>query len=362
MEVLDKFLKEQLANLETSGVISVNKVMNMESAVADLDPELSGFITSKIPLSKFSVSETSTNLEEVKLTLKSIIALREETALANDINKHSIDNVINKLNDFIHYITVIQSFIGSCKDIPQTILEGFRHFKFNAINNQDDYAGQFIALNSNVSFIRALVDTDLKDVFCPNGFPKALEDLLTSRTPESEAVDKYGNNIFDTYGNDCLYGVIANLIRAKDGITDFNNCINILLNKFEPMTEESKNAYIPGLTYGYSITLADICSIADNADMLFKQLETTKEKIVRFKNELFGPNYIVYAFNNPSTTYEFGSNVSPASDVLSKDALSNIIDGAWSFEDKEIHMRENHEPLNESFIIIREAFGSKYEH
>ena len=55
MEVLDKFLKEQLANLETSGVISVNKVMNMESAVADLDPELSGFITSKIPLSKFSV-------------------------------------------------------------------------------------------------------------------------------------------------------------------------------------------------------------------------------------------------------------------------------------------------------------------
>ena len=350
MEVLDKFLKEQLDMFETSGSISVNQVINLESTLKELDPSLEGFITKDIPLSKFSVSQTATNLNEVKLSLKSLIALRHNEAVANDINKHSIDNIANRINEFIHFINVVQSFVGSCKDIDPVILEGFRNFKFNSVKLNDELDSEFIPLNSNVSFLQAILETDLKDIFCPNGLPKSIEDLRMEK-------QNYSSETYGLYTNDCLFGLIDAVIAKRESVSDLD-IISLLLgisgydaeNDFKPIIT-------PMYTYGYSLTLCDIVKIADNGEWILKSLEDAKERLVAFKNDFFGPRYIMYMFHKADDKGVCGENFG-----LTKTVIDAILDGVWNFEDKHIHMSENHKPLNESFIMIREVFGKNYEH
>ena len=317
MEVLDKILQDHLNDLETTGLISVNKVMNLESAMVEVDPSLEGFITKDIPLSKFSISETTTNLEEVKLSIKSFLTLRSNQVIAKEINENSVDNMIHKLNEFEHYITVLESFVKSCVNIDPVILNGFRNFKFNTLNEQE----VFEAINENVSFIRALEETDLKDIFCPNGLPKNLENT--------------GN------ANDVLFGVLDGLKAIADP-----------LDNLVGLNEEGEPR--PTFTYGYSITLKDITDIVDNSKAILDNLKQAKMCVTRCKEDLFGPFYIKYTLGLPEECKPFFS--------IKEKTLDAIVKGNWPFADREIHMQEGHEPLCESFIIIRDVFGKGLEH
>jgi len=215
---LIKILEDKLEEITIANAISAEDVLSLESLVPE---ESKGFIVKDIPIHKFTARPSRTNLEPVKVGIR---------------------NLLNSFRD------------------TETRING-KHI--------------------TVPFVKAVLDTNLKDIFFSNGVvPDYLlyaNDVEATNTRDVVHMD---NNYFSVNANDTLFGIYKYIMDSTDDL-----CGCELVTSF--IRQDSFT-----LTRGYSITIEDVLTIQANIDKIISVLSKSVEYLSGSMDALFSSDYL----------------------------------------------------------------------
>lgn len=269
---LIKILEDKLEEITIANAISAEDVLSLESLVPE---ESKGFIVKDIPIHKFTARPSRTNLEPVKVGIRNLLNSFRDTETR--INGNSIGVFSNNLYSLL---TIFKLALSYANDIKKNLTEDklaiLKDFKYTIAKDNT-----FIELDTTVPFVKAVLDTNLKDIFFSNGVvPDYLlyaNDVEATNTRDVVHMD---NNYFSVNANDTLFGIYKYIMDSTDDL-----CGCELVTSF--IRQDSFT-----LTRGYSITIEDTLAIQANIDKIISVLSKSVEYLSGSMDALFSSDYL----------------------------------------------------------------------
>lgn len=265
-----RILEDKLEGLMSSNAISAEEVLSLESLVTDIDPTYGNFITKDIPIHKFTMRPSTTNLEPVKLKITSILSSFRDTETR--INGNSARIFQNNLWSLEALFGSARGYVESIAKLDEFVLSVLEAFKYTTEVN-----GTFIEHDIDTPLLKAVLDTNIKDIFFPNGIvPESIlyptEDVTN---PTKDRVD----NIFNVNGNDLLWGLFNYLI----GLRVENSTVEL---KGDQLVCDFINRTNFALTRGHSLTIRNVLEIHEHSEFILQVL-TDAVNLLRAAQEYF---------------------------------------------------------------------------
>ena len=265
-----RILEDKLEGLMSSNAISAEEVLSLESLVTDIDPTYGNFITKDIPIHKFTMRPSTTNLEPVKLKITSILSSFRDTETR--INGNSARIFQNNLWSLEALFGSARGYVESIAKLDEFVLSVLEAFKYTTEVN-----GTFIKHDIDTPLLKAVLDTNIKDIFFPNGIvPESIlyptEDVTN---PTKDRVD----NIFNVNGNDLLWGLFNYLI----GLRVENSTVEL---KGDQLVCDFINRTNFALTRGHSLTIRNVLEIHEHSEFILQVL-TDAVNLLRAAQEYF---------------------------------------------------------------------------
>lgn len=265
-----RILEDKLEGLMSSNAISAEEVLSLESLVTDIDPTYGNFITKDIPIHKFTMRPSTTNLEPVKLKITSILSSFRDTETR--INGNSARIFQNNLWSLEALFGSARGYVESIAKLDESVLSVLEAFKYTTEVN-----GTFIEHDIDTPLLKAVLDTNIKDIFFPNGIvPESIlyptEDVTN---PTKDRVD----NIFNVNGNDLLWGMFNYLI----GLRVENSTVEL---KGDQLVCDFINRTSFALTRGHSLTIRNVLEIHEHSEFILQVL-TDAVNLLRAAQEYF---------------------------------------------------------------------------
>ena len=265
-----RILEDKLEGLMSSNAISAEEVLSLESLVTDIDPTYGNFITKDIPIHKFTMRPSTTNLEPVKLKITSILSSFRDTETR--INGNSARIFQNNLWSLEALFGSAKGYVESIAKLDASVLSVLEAFKYTTEVN-----GTFIEHDIDTPLLKAVLDTNIKDIFFPNGIvPESIlyptEDVTN---PTKDRVD----NIFNVNGNDLLWGLFNYLI----GLRVENSTVEL---KGDQLVCDFINRTNFALTRGHSLTIRNLLEIYEHSEFILQVL-TDAVNLLRAAQEYF---------------------------------------------------------------------------
>ena len=265
-----RILEDKLEGLMSSNAISAEEVLSLESLVTDIDPTYGNFITKDIPIHKFTMRPSTTNLEPVKLKITSILSSFRDTETR--INGNSARIFQNNLWSLEALFGSAKGYVESIAKLDVSVISVLEAFKYTTEVN-----GTFIEHDIDTPLLKAVLDTNIKDIFFPNGIvPESIlrptEDVTN---PTKDRVD----NIFNVNGNDLLWGLFNYLI----GLRVENSTVEL---KGDQLVCDFINRTNFALTRGHSLTIRNLLEIHEHSEFILQVL-TDAVNLLRAAQEYF---------------------------------------------------------------------------
>lgn len=265
-----RILEDKLEGLMSSNAISAEEVLSLESLVTDIDPTYSNFITKDIPIHKFTMRPSTTNLEPVKLKITSILSSFRDTE--SRINGNSARIFQNNLWSLEALFGSAKGYVEAISKLDESVLSVLEAFKYTTEVN-----GTFVEHDIDTPLLKAVLDTNIKDIFFPNGIvPESIlyptEDVTN---PTKDRVD----NIFNVNGNDLLWGLFNYLI----GLRVENSTVEL---KGGQLVCDFINRTNFALTRGHSLTIRNVLEIHEHSEFILQVL-TDAVNLLRAAQEYF---------------------------------------------------------------------------
>lgn len=265
-----RILEDKLEGLMSSNAISAEEVLSLESLVTDIDPTYGNFITKDIPIHKFTMRPSTTNLEPVKLKITSILSSFRDTETR--INGNSARIFQNNLWSLEALFGSAKGYVESIAKLDVSVISVLEAFKYTTEVN-----GTFIEHDIDTPLLKAVLDTNIKDIFFPNGIvPESIlhptEDVTN---PTKDRVD----NIFNVNGNDILWGLFNYLI----GLRVENSTVEL---KGDQLVCDFINRTNFALTRGHSLTIRNVLEIHEHSEFILQVL-TDAVNLLRAAQEYF---------------------------------------------------------------------------
>ena len=265
-----RILEDKLEGLMSSNTISAEEVLSLESLVTDIDPTYGNFITKDIPIHKFTMRPSTTNLEPVKLKITSILSSFRDTE--SRINGSSARIFQNNLWSLEALFGSAKGYVEAISKLDESVLSVLEAFKYTTEVN-----GTFIEHDIDTPLLKAVLDTNIKDIFFPNGIvPESIlhptEDVTN---PTKDRVD----NIFNVNGNDLLWGMFNYLI----GLRVENSTVEL---KGGQLVYDFINRTNFALTRGHSLTIRNVLEIHEHSEFILQVL-TDAVNLLRAAQEYF---------------------------------------------------------------------------
>lgn len=265
-----RILEDKLEGLMSSNAISAEEVLSLESLVTDIDPTYGNFITKDIPIHKFTMRPSTTNLEPVKLKITSILSSFRDTETR--INGNSARIFQNNLWSLEALFGSAKGYVESIAKLDASVISVLEAFKYTTEVN-----GTFIEHDIDTPLLKAVLDTNIKDIFFPNGIvPESIlyptEDVTN---PTKDRVD----NVFNVNGNDLLWGLFNYLI----GLRVENSTVEL---KGDQLVCDFINRTNFALTRGHSLTIRNVLEIHEHSEFILQVL-TDAVNLLRAAQEYF---------------------------------------------------------------------------
>lgn len=265
-----RILEDKLEGLMSSNAISAEEVLSLESLVTDIDPAYGNFITKDIPIHKFTMRPSTTNLEPVKLKITSILSSFRDTETR--INGNSARIFQNNLWSLEALFGSAKGYVEAISNLEDSVLSVLEAFKYTTEVN-----GTFIEHDIDTPLLKAVLDTNIKDIFFPNGIvPESIlhptEDVTN---PTKDRVD----NIFNVNSNDLLWGMFNYLI----GLRVENSTVEL---KGDQLVCDFINRTNFALTRGHSLTIRNVLEIHEHSEFILQVL-TDAVNLLRAAQEYF---------------------------------------------------------------------------
>ena len=265
-----RILEDKLEGLMSSNAISAEEVLSLESLVTDIDPTYGNFITKDIPIHKFTMRPSTTNLEPVKLKITSILSSFRDTETR--INGNSARIFQNNLWSLEALFGSAKGYVEAIAKLDASVLSVLEAFKYTTEVN-----GTFIEHDIDTPLLKAVLDTNIKDIFFSNGIvPESIlyptEDVTN---PTKDRVD----NVFNVNGNDLLWGLFNYLI----GLRVENSTVEL---KGDQLVCDFINRTNFALTRGHSLTIRNVLEIHEHSEFILQVL-TDAVNLLRAAQEYF---------------------------------------------------------------------------
>ena len=254
-----RILEDKLEGLMSSNAISAEEVLSLESLVTDIDPTYGNFITKDIPIHKFTMRPSTTNLEPVKLKITIILSSFRDTE--TKINGNSARIFQNNLWSLEALFGSAKGYVESISKLDESVLSVLEAFKYTTEVN-----GTFIEHDIDTPLLKAVLDTNIKDIFFPT------EDVTN---PTKDRVD----NIFNVNSNDLLWGMFNYLI----GLRVENSTVEL---KGGQLVCDFINRTNFALTRGHSLTIRNVLEIHEHSEFILQVL-TDAVNLLRAAQEYF---------------------------------------------------------------------------
>lgn len=278
METLHRLLEDRVEELKALGTINAEDVTSLDAMIASVsDNEYSNYITSQIPLEKFSISRTSVNYENVLGLLGNLLS---QTEVKKALELNSLSSIVNTISEVENYFNILASGIRTIGKLSEEQLAMINEFEYV----DTDELGDFINLKHNVPVLKVLLETDLKTIFNIGPFGEEFIKKAITGTKEIGQHTRYHVN-----GNDNGISVIKYILENQERLLadklnkEPYNYIRLIESIFEESVE-----------VGYNLTLEDLFMIKASSGTLLKVLDNVVTLLNRFRLNLLSGDYISY--------------------------------------------------------------------
>ena len=278
METLHRLLEDRVEELKALGTINAEDVTSLDAMIASVsDNEYSNYITSQIPLEKFSISRTTVNYENVLGLLGSLLS---QTEVKKALELNSLSSMVNTISEVENYFNILASGVRAIGKLSEEQLAMINEFEYV----DTDELGDFINLKHNVPVLKVLLETDLKTIFNIGPFGEEFIKKAITGTKEIGQHTRYHVN-----GNDNGISVIKHILENQERLLadKLNKEPYNYIRLIESIFEES-------IEVGYNLTLEDLFMIKASSGTLLKVLDNVVTLLNRFRLNLLSGDYITY--------------------------------------------------------------------
>lgn len=296
MEALKELILNKCESLKDANGISADDVVNLEAFIEKAsDGKYTNYITSQIPLEKYSLSKTSVNLES---TLGLLGKLVNELEIGAVTKTNDLDTTIQMTRDLIRYFKQALDFLVAIDQLSESQIAMLSDFEYVAMNGDN-----FDNIGKRVPLVKALLETDLKDVI---GIRSNLTKL------QDKAVVGKDDNVNNFYMVECKDIIWADYNKLLDM---YNTCKDEsdsdALKQYDVMTSirllfEQAELIVPNSAH--SMTVDDILMLHAQRDKLINHYKRVLDMLESFDMKLYTKEYFDYILalqdKNPKTPFE----------------------------------------------------------
>lgn len=278
METLHRLLEDRVEELKALGTINAEDVTSLDAMIASVsDNEYSNYITSQIPLEKFSISRTSVNYENVLGLLGNLLS---QTEIKKALELNSLSSMVNTISEVENYFNILASGIRSIGKLSEEQLTMINEFEYV----DTDELGDFINLKHNVPVLKVLLETDLKTIFNIGPFG---EDSLKKAITGTKEIGQHTR--YHVNANDNGISVIRKILENQEALlaANINKEAYCYVRLVESLFDES-------VEVGYNLTLEDLFTIKASSGTLTTVLDKVCDLLNNFRMNLLGGDYIAY--------------------------------------------------------------------
>ena len=306
---LKRVLEDKLEAITVSNSISAEEVLSLESVVNDLaDAEdYKSFITKDIPIHKFTMRPSATNLEPVKVKITSILSSFRDTETKINANSARI---------FRNNLWSLESLFGNAMytaeavaNLPEEVVALLTNFKYTTVDGD-----LFVEHGDEVEFVKAVFETNLKEIFFQGGIiPEyMIHPVNEIHNPVNEITYTLNGNVYGVNGNDASWGIINYILDFLQRENEHSTL------KPEEIVRNFLSPYesIP-LTRGYTITIRDLVNFNKHA----KEIQEVLEKIVNLlrgaQAAFYSSDYLkIVASIQDNNTHELNPELCPVKTII----------------------------------------------
>ncbi len=297
MDILEKVLRETLDKLDKTNEVSVSDVINLEDTVSAINPDYKGFITIGCPLHKFTTIPTSTNVDVVKLSTRTL--LDNELNIKKTLNKNSFEVKYETIVAWKELFVDMEYYVTTISKIPPDVIKQLANFKYVAHLEEDTFKD----MGNDIPFMDALANTDLKEIF-------KVEDIID-------------NFEVDRSTNDYIYGLIKPFYDISSDI-DTTYDVNLYIEKYLTgvLLRRPDDIILPYVSAGYKLTVRDIVVIYSKTEFILKCLDVIISRLRTILSIMMSSYFILDEFSYPDDRPEYKdirntySTLSERKDVL----------------------------------------------
>ena len=301
---LKRVLEDKLETITVSNAISAEDVLSLESMVADLDGSetYNGFITKDIPIHKFSMRPSTTNLEPVKVKITSILSSFRDTE--TKINSNSARIFRNNLWSLEALFGNLAYGVESVMKIPTEVISTLKEFKYTTVDGDI-----FIDHGPEVEFIKAVLETNLKDIFFTGG---VVPEYLIHPVDDipgvvNEVTYTMNGQVYSVNANDASWGIIAYLLDKDIDNMKPVNFIGDFLSPIEPLS----------VTRGYTMTIQDIVNLYGKAESISNLLNEVIKILRGAQHAFYSSDYLkILASTKTEDSYALNPELCPVRDLI----------------------------------------------
>lgn len=301
---LKRVLEDKLETITVSNAISAEDVLSLESMVDDLagNDSYKSFITKDIPIHKFSMRPSTTNLEPVKVKITSILSSFRDTE--TKINSNSARIFKNNLWSLEALFGNLAYSVESVLKIPSEVISTLKEFKYTTVDGD-----VFIDHGPEVEFIKAVLETNLKDIFFMGG---VVPDYLIHPVDDipgvvNEVTYTMNGQVYSVNANDASWGIIAYLLdKDIDNIKPVT-FIGDFLSPIEPLS----------VTRGYTMTIQDVVNLYSKAESISKLLNEVIKILRGAQHAFYSSDYLkILASTKIENSYALNPELCPVRDLI----------------------------------------------
>ena len=305
---LKRILEDKLEALTVSNVISAEEVLSLESMVDDLagNEGYKSFITKDIPIHKFTMRPSATNLEPVKVKITSILSSFRDTE--TKINGNSARIFRNNLWSLEALFGNAMFIADAVANIPEEVISLLRNFKYTTVSGD-----LFIEHGDEVEFVKAVFETNLKDLFFQGGvIPEyMIHPVDNINNPVNEITYTLNDQVYGVNCNDASWGLVNHILTILENNPEAKIEPVELIKNF--LTTESG---IP-LTRGYTITIKDLVAFSNNADKVREILEGVVNLLKGAQGAFYSSDYLkVLISTQDEDKYKLNPELCPVREII----------------------------------------------
>lgn len=282
MDALKELILNKQQMLREANGICAEDIVNLESFISEAtEGKYNNYITNQIPLERYSITKTSVNLES---TIGLLGKLANELEIAITTKTNDLETSISTVRELKKYFSNIVFFIRKVGMLTEAQLSTLGDFKYVVVDNDN-----FQDVGNGVSIVKAVLETDLKDVIVSN--PTVVLPVLMEKAVIGND-DSKNVRTFNVNCKDIAWSSIKNVLldfKYTDDTDselyksyDVEKSIRLLFNGAETI--------IPNTNY--SMTINDILEVHGNYERLLKHFQEVTTALDKLDRNLFGKEYI----------------------------------------------------------------------